>query len=36
MDKIKLTKPTIDYEQDIWQFRQELISAKDKDKFAEL
>lgn len=32
--EIQLIEPTIDYEQDIWQFREELIAAKDQDKFA--
>lgn len=31
---IKLIEPTIEYEKDIWQFRQEIISSNDKDKFA--
>lgn len=31
---IKLIEPTIEYEKDIWQFRQEIISSNDMDKFA--
>lgn len=30
---IKLIEPTMAYEKDIWQFRQEIISSNDKDKF---
>ena len=33
-DSIKLVEPTIEYERDIWRFRQEIISSKDRDKFA--
>lgn len=33
-ETIKLTEPTMEYEEDIWQFRQEIISSNDKDKFA--
>ncbi len=31
---IKLIEPTAEYEKDIWQFRQEIISSNDRDKFA--
>lgn len=31
---IKLTEPTTAYEKDIWQFRREILSSNDKDKFA--
>lgn len=31
---IKLIEPTIEYAEDIWQFRQEIITSNDKDKFA--
>lgn len=34
MESIKLIEPTMDYEEDIWQFRQEILAANDKDKFA--
>ena len=34
MDKIKLIEPTIEYEKDIWNFRQEISVSDDKDKFA--
>ena len=34
MDKIKLTKPTIEYADDILQFRQEILDANDPDAFA--
>lgn len=34
MDCIMLTEPTEEYADDIWQFRQELLDAKDKDQFA--
>lgn len=34
MDKIKLIEPTIEYEEDIWNFRKEILAASDKDKFA--
>lgn len=34
MEKIKLIEPTIDYEKDIWDFRQEILDSDDKDKFA--
>lgn len=34
MSNIKLMEPTTDYEEDIWQFREEIIASKDKDKFA--
>ena len=31
MDKIRLLKPTMEYEKDIMQFREELINANDND-----
>ncbi len=31
---IRLIEPTMEYEKDIWQFRQEIISSNDMDKFA--
>lgn len=31
---IDLIEPTMEYEKDIWQFRQEILSSNDKDKFA--
>ena len=31
---IRLTEPTTAYAQDIWQFRQEILSSNDKDQFA--
>lgn len=34
LSNIKLIEPTIEYEKDIWQFRQEIISSNDMDKFA--
>ncbi len=34
MDEIKLIKPTIEYANDIMQFRQEIIEANDPDAFA--
>lgn len=34
MCDIKLIEPTMAYEKDIWQFRQEIIDSNDKDKFA--
>lgn len=34
MDEIKLIKPTMEYAEDIMQFRQEIIDAKDPDAFA--
>lgn len=34
MDDIKLIKPTIEYADDIMQFKQEIIAAKDTDAFA--
>jgi len=34
MEKIKLIEPTIEYEKDIWDFRQEILDSDDKDKFA--
>ncbi|MDE6054135.1 MAG: GNAT family N-acetyltransferase [Lachnospiraceae bacterium] len=34
MSNIKLLEPTMEYEKDIWQFRQEIIDSNDKDKFA--
>lgn len=34
MNEIKLIEPTIEYAEDIWQFRQEIIDSSDHDKFA--
>ena len=34
LSNIKLIEPTIEYEKEIWQFRQEIISSNDMDKFA--
>ena len=34
MSSIKLIEPTLEYEKDIWQFRQEVFDSHDKDKFA--
>ena len=34
MEKIKLIEPTIEYEKDIWDFRQEILDSDDNDKFA--
>lgn len=34
MEKIKLIEPTIEYQKDIWDFRQEILDSNDKDKFA--
>lgn len=34
MDTITLIEPTMEYEKDIWLFRQELLDADDKDSFA--
>lgn len=34
MDAIKLIEPTLEYEEDIWRFRQEILDSNDKDKFA--
>lgn len=34
MSAIKLVKPTMEYEDDIWQFRQEILASGDKDAFA--
>ena len=34
MDEIKLIKPTMECEDDIWQLRQEILESRDKDKFA--
>lgn len=34
MGNIRLMEPTMEYEKDIWQFRQEVIDSNDKDKFA--
>lgn len=31
---IKIIKPTLEYAEDIWKFRQEIIDSDDKDKFA--
>lgn len=34
MDSIKLIEPIMAYENDIWQFRQEIMDSNDRDKFA--
>ena len=34
MQIIKLIEPTIEYEEDIWKFRQEILDSEDNDKFA--
>lgn len=34
MNVIKLIEPTIEYAEDIWQFRQEIMHSSDNDKFA--
>ena len=34
MKEIKLIEPTIEYEEDIWKFRQEILDSDDNDKFA--
>ncbi|MGN0506802.1 MAG: GNAT family N-acetyltransferase [Lachnospiraceae bacterium] len=34
MDKITLVKPTMEYAEDIMDFRQEILNAKDEDAFA--
>lgn len=34
MNEIKLIEPTMEYEEDIWKFRQEIIDSSDQDKFA--
>ena len=34
MSDIKLMEPTLEYAEDIWKFRQEIIDSDDKDKFA--
>ena len=34
IQNIKLIEPTIEYEEDIWSFRQEILGSDDKDKFA--
>ena len=34
MNEIKLIEPTIEYAEDIWQFRQEIMDSSDNDKFA--
>lgn len=34
MNEIKLIEPTIEYAEDIWKFRQEIIDSSDHDKFA--
>ena len=34
MNEIQLTEPTIEYANDIWQFRQELFEANDLSRFA--
>lgn len=34
MGKIKLIEPTIEYEKDIWDFRQEILDSDDNVKFA--
>lgn len=34
MEDIILIKPTMEYEDDIWKLRQEILDSSDKDKFA--
>lgn len=34
MENIILLKPTVEYEEDIWQLRQKILDSNDKDKFA--
>ena len=34
MNEIKLIEPTIEYVEDIWKFRKEIIDSSDHDKFA--
>ncbi len=34
MGNIRLIEPTLEYENDIWQFRQEILESDDMDKFA--
>ena len=34
MPDIKLIEPTLEYAEDIWEFRQEIMDSDDKDKFA--
>ena len=34
MDKIKLLSPSMEYEKDIMQFREEILNANDDDSFA--
>lgn len=34
MSRIQLIEPTMEYAEDIWQFRQEVMDSNDKDKFA--
>lgn len=34
MQDIELIEPTLEYEEDIWRFRQEIIDSDDDDKFA--
>ncbi|MBQ8625783.1 MAG: GNAT family N-acetyltransferase [Agathobacter sp.] len=34
MSEIKLIEPTIEYAEDIWQFRHEIMDSSDNDKFA--
>lgn len=34
MPDIKIIEPTLEYEQDIWRFRQEIMDSDDNDKFA--
>ena len=34
MNEIKLIEPTIEYAEDIWQFRQDIMDSSDNDKFA--
>lgn len=34
MPDIRLMEPTLEYAEDIWKFRQEIIDSDDKDKFA--
>ena len=34
MSDIKIIEPTMEYAEDIWKFRQEIIDSDDHDKFA--
>lgn len=34
MFDIKIIEPTLEYKEDIWKFRQEIIDSNDNDKFA--